>query len=385
VRPRPDRLERLPEQYFTRLLARVAEAARAGGEPLVDLGRGNPDIGPPPHVAQRLAESAAQPAARIHGYPPFRGLPELKEAVAARYRTEYGVELDPEREVAVLPGTKTALVELILCLAERGDTVLLPDPGYPDYHSGAALAAARVGPLPLDRHAGWAPDFGALPRNGVAAAYLNFPSNPCAVCAPPGTFEEAVRYGAETGAAIVHDFAYGDLVFDGRPRQSFLATEGAREVGVELYSMSKTYGMAGWRLGFVVGNAEIVARLNLLNDHARAGIFTAVQEAAIAALAGPQDSVEQRRALYEHRRDRVVAQLPHTRSEGTFYVWVELPEGLTVDALLLDHRIALAPGEGFGPRGAGFARLSLATGDDALDLGLERLARAFASAYAGDR
>jgi aminotransferase len=386
VRARPQRLGRLPEQYFSALLARVAAAAREAGEPLVDLGRGNPEVGPPPHVVERLAEAAADPSPRAHGYPPFRGLPELREAVADRYATAYGVELDPDREVAVVPGTKTALVELQLVLAERGDTVLLPDPGYPDYHSGAALAAARVAPLPLDRDAGWAPDFDAAPRDGVAAAYLNYPSNPCAVCAPPGAFAEAVRYAEETGAAIVHDFAYGDLVFDGRRPESFLATPGAKEVGVEMLSMSKSYGMAGWRLGFVAGNAEIVARLNLLADHVRAGVFAPVQHAAIAALTGPQDSVEARRATYERRRDRVARALgPSVRCEGTFYVWLELPPALTPASLLAEHRVAVAPGEGFGGRGGGFARLSLAGRDEDLELGLPRLAAALESAYPARR
>ncbi len=380
MRPRPDRLERLPAQYFAGLLARVTAAAQAGGGPLVDLGRGNPDVPPPAHVVEALTRTAAQATALVHGYAPFRGLPELREAVARRYRTEYGVELDPEREVCIVPGTKTALLELALALAERGDTLLLPDPGYPDYHSGAALAAANVEALALDREAGWLPDFGTAPRRGVAAAYLNFPSNPCAVCAPAELFAEAVRYAEETGAAIVHDFAYGDLVFDGRESRSFLATPGAREVGVELYSMSKSYGMAGWRLGFVVGNAEIVVRMNLLGDHARAGIFRAVQEAGIAALTGPQDTVEARRRLYEARRDRVVAALgERARSEGSLYVWVELG-GITAETLLADHRVVVAPGDGFGTRGAGFARVSLATADDVLDLGLERLAQAFSTA-----
>jgi aminotransferase len=379
VRQRPQRLDRLPDQYFAQLLTRVAEAARADGEPLVDLGRGNPDVPPPAHVVEALRAAALEPTATMHGYAPFRGLPELREAVAYRYRTEYGVELDAEREVCVLPGTKTALVELQLALVERGETVLLPDPGYPDYHSGAALAAARVEPLPLDRASGWLPDFGALPA--AAAAYLNFPSNPCAVCAPDGLFEEAVRFGERTGTAIVHDFAYGDLVFDGRRPRSFLAVPDAREVGVELFSMSKSYGMAGWRLGFVVGNAEIVARVDLLGDHARAGIFRAVQEAAIAALTGPQATVEERRRLYEQRRDRVVARLgQRAASEGSLYVWVELPPGITPERLLAEHRVAVAPGEGFGARGAGFARLSLATPDDVLDLGLDRLSRVFATA-----
>jgi aminotransferase len=379
MRPRPNRLERLPEQYFMQLLGRVSAAAAADGEPLVDLGRGNPDVPPPAHVVAALQDSAAEPVARVHGYAPFRGVPALREAIAHRYRTEYGVELDPEREVCVVPGTKTARVELPLALAERGDTVLLPDPGYPDYHSGVALAGARAEPLVLDDAAGWLPDLERAPA--AAAVFLNFPSNPCAVCAPAELHEQAVRYAERTGTAVVHDFAYGDLVFDGRRPRSFLATPGAREVGVELYSLSKSYGMAGWRLGFVVGNAEIVERMNVLTDHARAGIFTAVQEGGVAALTGPQETVAERVALYQRRRDRVAARLgADVVSEGTFYVWLRLPDGVTPETLLAEQRVAVAPGEGFGARGAGFARLSLATADEALDLGLERLARAFATA-----
>jgi L-glutamine---4-(methylsulfanyl)-2-oxobutanoate aminotransferase len=376
VRPRPARLDRLPPQYFTQLLGSVARAAAADGPPLIDLGRGNPEVGPPPHVVERLAEVARED--RAHGYPPFRGLPALREAIADRYRSLYGVELDPDTEVAVMPGTKTALVELAVVLAERESTVLLPDPGYPDYPSGLALAAAKLVPLRLDPASGWAPAWAEAPREDVAALYLNYPSNPCAVAAPGGVFEAAVRFAQDTGAAVVHDFAYGDLMFDGRSPESFLATPGAKEVGVEMFSMSKTYGMAGWRLGFVLGNAEIVARVDLLQDHARAGIFAAVQEAAIAALTGPQDSVQERVARYEARRDRVVDALRTTRvpppvSEGSFYAWLELPEGVTVERLLAEARVALAPGEGFGATGAGWARLSFAVTDELLERGLERL------------
>ena len=380
MRPRPNRLERLPEQYFGALLARVAAAAAQGGEPLVDLGRGNPEVGPPPHVVEALGQAAHGTSA--HGYPPFRGLPAMREAVAERYANVYGVALDPHSEVAVLPGTKTAIVELALVLAERGTTILLPDPGYPDYPSGVALAGARLETVPLDPDAGWRPAFEAAPRADVAALYLNYPSNPCAVTAPPGTFDEAVAFARETGCAVVHDFAYGDLVFDGRRPESFLATAGAREVGVEMFSMSKTYGMAGWRLGFVVGNAEIVERLNLLQDHVRVGIFAPVQEAGIAALRGPQDSVTLRRDTYERRRDRVLGALAGTRvgrpvCEGTFYVWFELPRGVGAASLLTDHRVAVAPGEGFGRRGSGWARISLAVDDETLERGLERLRQAF--------
>jgi aminotransferase len=359
-RPPPERIERLPEQYFTALLARVAAAASAEGEPLVDLGRGNPEVGPPAHVIQALAEAAARP--EVHGYAPFAGLPQLKEAISSRYAQLYGVELDPEREIAVLPGTKTGLMEFALCTVERGGTIVLPDPGYPDYFSAVALAGARSVPF-----SGFEEDADAL--------YLNFPSNPTAVSAPAGVFAEAVEWASRSGAWVLHDFAYGDLVFDGRAPSSFLATSGAREVGIELFSMSKSYGMAGWRLGFALGNADLVGRIETLQEHAFAGIFRPIQEAGIAALTGPQGSVEERRAAYEGRRDHVLAALGslEVQSEGTFFVWLRLPEGVTVERLLVEHRVALAPGEGFGARGAGWARLSLAVTDATLDAGLNRL------------
>ena len=373
---RPKRLDRLPQQYFVELLGRVAAAAAGGGPPLVDLGRGNPDIGPPPHVVQALAESAA--LRDVHGYAPIRGLRRCREAIARRYRDVYGVEVDPDTEVAVVPGTKTALAELPLVLAEEGDVILLPDPYYPDYPSGLALAGARLELVELDPDRGWAPSLENAPA--AAALYLNYPSNPCAVCVAPGTFADAVDWGRRTGGAVVHDAAYIDLVFDGREAQSFLATPGAKDVGVELWSMSKTYGMAGWRIGFVVGNAEIVERINLLNDHTRVGIFAPLQQATIAALEGPQDSVAARVAAYERRRELLASALPEPPlSEGTFFVWVRLPEGLTAERLLAEERVAVAPGEGFGPSGAGWARLSLAVSDETIELGADRLRRAFAA------
>ena len=375
MRQRPDRLERLPPQYFAALLRRVAEA----GVDVVDLGRGNPEVGPPAHVIETLQQAAARP--EVHGYAPFRGLPRMREAIASRYRDVYGVELDPEREVAVIPGTKTAIVELALCVAQRGERILLPDPCYPDYHSGVALAGAELVLLPLDPAGGFAPDLDAAPD--AAALYLNYPTNPCAVCAPPGVYAAAVAYAQRTGAVVVHDAAYVDLVFDGRQPESFLATPGAKEVGVEMWTMSKSYGMAGWRIGFVVGNAEIVERINLLNDHSRCGIYMPMQEAAIAALEGPERFVEERRATYERRRDTLLAALPEPPvCEGTFYVWLRLPESLDVGRLLAETGVALAPGEGFGPSGAGWARASLAVSDETLERGIERLAPALAAAYA---
>lgn len=374
MRPRPKRLDRLPEQYFAVLLGRVQAAAALGGDPVIDLGRGNPEVGPPPHVVERLDQAARDPSA--HGYAPFRGLPELREAIAERYRTHYGVDLDPEREVAVVPGTKSAIVELAVVLAERGQTIALPDPGYPDYFSGVALAGAELAFVGLEADNDWTTDFSELPRQKLAAVYLNFPSNPVAVVEPAGAFDYAIELANETGTAIVHDFAYGDIVFDGWKPASFLAWEGAKEVGVEMFSMSKTYGMAGWRLGFVVGNAEIVERVNVLADHTRVGIFRPVQEAGIAALTGPQDSVDVRVEGYRRRRDRVLEVIPDGVCQGTFFVWFELPQGWTAERILEELRVAVAPGEGFGSRGAGWARLSLAVTDETLDLGLERLARA---------
>ena len=376
---RPQRLDRLPQQYFVQLLGRVAEAAAADGPPLVDLGRGNPDIGPPAHVVEALVAAARR--SDVHGYSSIRGLRRCRQAIADRYAREYGVELDAESEVAIVPGTKTALAELPLALAEEGDTILLPDPYYPDYPSGLALAGARLATVALDPARAWAPALDEAPA--AAALYLNFPSNPCAVCVPDGTFDDAVAWARRTGGAVVHDAAYIDLVFDGRRPQSFLATAGAKDVGVELWSMSKTYGMAGWRIGFVVGNAELIERINLFNDHTRVGIFSPLQSATIAALEGPQDSVANRVADYQRRREMLAAALPEPPvSEGTFFVWLRLPEGLSAERLLVEERVAVAPGEGFGPSGAGWARLSLAVDDHTIELGAARLGRAFAAAYA---
>src|SRR3954468_12214104 len=374
MRQPPERIERLPQQYFTALLASVAAAAASEGEPLVDLGRGNPEVGPPSHVAEALSASAAR--SDVHGYAPFSGLPGLKEAIAARYSEFYGVQLDSLREVAVLPGTKTGLMEFALCSVESGGTIVPPDPAYPGYLSAGVLARAgcpdylSAAALAGARHV----SFSGFDTPGDAM-YLNYPTNPTATAAPEGVFDDAVEWARRNDAWVMHDFAYGDLVFDGRKPTSFLSNDGAREVGIELFSMSKSYGMAGWRLGFALGNAELIRRIETLQDHAFAGIFRPVQEAGIAALTGPQESVEERRVDYERRRDRALAALGglEARSEGTFFVWFRLPEGVTVERILAEQRVALAPGEGFGARGAGWARLSLAVADEILDAGLERL------------
>jgi aminotransferase len=363
----------LPEQYFTRIVGAAAAARALPGAPVINLGRGNPDLPPPPVALEALkAELAA--SGGMHGYPPFQGRPALREAIAAHYRRDHGVELDPEREVAVVPGTKTAIMLAVLACADTGQGVALPDPGYPDYLSAVALAGARTVALPLEAAAGWQPDFEALGDEHPALVVLNYPSNPCAVCEAPGTFEAAVAFAHERGAWLLNDLAYAFLAFDGRRARSVLEVDGAREVAVELWSPSKVYGMAGWRVGFAVGNAELVGRIRLLLDHLAAGVPVALQHGLEAALSGDQGHVRERFEVYRRRRAVLVEGLGVEPPEGTFYAWWRLPDGLTAERLLAEQRIAVAPGEGFGARGAGYARLSLALDDAELEEGVARLA-----------
>src|SRR3954447_9230961 len=378
ARAAPDLLARLPEQYFTRILAAAAAARARPGARFIDLGRGNPDLPPPERALSAVRDALGETStAAVHGYPPFDGQPALREAIARRYRADHGVKLDPEREVAVIPGTKTGIMLAAVAAAGRGDTVALPDPGYPDYLSGVALAGARPVALPLEAAAGFQPDFGALGGERPALCLLNYPSNPCSVREAPGTFEAAVAWARVRGCWLVHDIAYGFLSFDGRAR-SILEVEGAREVAAELWSPSKVYGMAGWRIGFLVGNAELVSRVQTLLDHTTAGVFTALQRGLAAALDGDQADVAQRREVYRRRRDALVARLGDTITppDGTFYAWWRLPEGVTVEGLIEEARVGLAPGEGFGARGAGWGRLSFVVADEDVGEGGERPARA---------
>jgi aminotransferase len=287
--------------------------------------------------------------------------------------------LDPEREVAILPGTKTGIMLASLAFAGPGDLVALPDPGYPDYRSGVALAGAREVALRLEPTAGFQPDLGSLGALAPALVVLNYPSNPCAVTEAPGTFEAAVAFAHARGAVLLHDLAYGFLAFDGRRARSVLEVAGAREVALELWSPSKVYGMAGWRVGAAVGAAALVGGIQALIDHMTAGVFAAVQRGLLAALSGEQADVAARHATYRARRDRLVARLRAAGAElavpeGTFYAWWKLPAGVTPTGLVEAQRVSVAPGAGFGASGAGWARLSLAVPDADVDEAAERLA-----------
>lgn len=372
--PAPPLFDRLPEQFFTGILAAAAAARARPGPRFIDLGRGNPDVPPPGHAIEAMRSAATETATpHVHGYPPFQGHDTLREAMAERYRADHGVTLDPATEIAVIPGTKTGIMLASLACAGPGDLIALPDPGYPDYHSGVALAGARQVALPLDEAAGWQPDWEAIAGERVALAVLNYPSNPCAVCEAPGTFETAVEVAARGGHVLLHDLAYGFLAFDGRRARSVLEADGAKEVAVELWSASKVYGMAGWRIGFAVGNAAVVGRIKTLMDHMAAGVWTGLQRGLEAALRSDQSDVRERHEVYRRRRDLLVERLGVTAPEGSFYAWWRLPDGWDAGRLIDEARVGVAPGAGFGSRGAGWARLSLATADEDVAQAAQRL------------
>ncbi|HEX7057078.1 MAG TPA: pyridoxal phosphate-dependent aminotransferase [Bacilli bacterium] len=379
-----DRLQRLPKQFFANLVKR-AQAEIAEGHDVINLGQGNPDLPTPDHIVQALREAAGNPL--YHRYPPFDGYLFLKQAVAKRYQEDYGVKLDPEREIAVLFGAKTGLVEISQCLLNNGDVCLVPDPGYPDYWSGIALAGARMVTMPLSAGNGFLPDFSAIPEkeaNTAKLMFINYPNNPTAATATPSFYAETVRFAEKHHIVVASDFAYGALGFDGVKPPSFLQTPCAKEVGVEFYTLSKTFNMAGWRVGFAVGNAQIVGMLNLLQDHYYCSLFGGIQEAAAAALNGPQDCVRELCAVYEKRRDALFAALrdigwPAQPSAGSFFAWLPVPRPYTssefAELLISQAKVVVAPGSGFGANGEGYVRLGLLTTEERLREAIERIGK----------
>ncbi|MFD0670357.1 pyridoxal phosphate-dependent aminotransferase [Cohnella sp. GCM10027633] len=370
-----NRLQSLPEQFFASLVAK-ANARAASGRDVINLGQGNPDQPTPRAIVDRLKQAADNPL--YHKYPPFRGYPFLKQAVAKRYKEDYGVDLDPDREIAILFGGKTGLVELSQCLLNPGDVCLVPDPGYPDYWSGVALAGAEMAFMPLTADNAFLPDYGSLAPDALKRAklmFLNYPNNPTAATADASFYEVTVAFAEKNGIVVASDFAYGAIGFDGNRPVSFLQTPGAKEVGIEFYTLSKSYNMAGWRVGFAVGNAQIVEMINLIQDHMYCSLFGGIQEAAAEALTGPQDSVRELVATYEKRRDTLYGALSEIgwdapKPAGSFFCWLPIPHGYSsvafANKLLEEADIVVAPGTGFGSSGEGYVRLGLLTGEDRL-------------------
>ena len=377
-----NKLQRLPEQFFAKLAARVAQKV-SDGHDVINLGQGNPDQPTFPHIIESLQQAATDP--QNHKYPPFSGVAELRQAAVDFYKREYGVELDPNTEVAILGGTKIGLVELPLALLNEGDTMLLPDPGYPDYLSGVQLAGAKFEPMPLVAANAFLPNYDALSDDVKAAAklmYINYPNNPTGATADLAFYEKTIAFARENNIAVAHDFAYGAIGFDGQKPVSFLQAEGAKEIGIELYTLSKSYNMAGWRVGFAVGNAKIIAAINLLQDHLFCSIFPAIQYAAATALQGDQSDVETLRATYESRRNVLVEEARRigwdvVAPSGSFFAWLPVPKGYTseqfTDILLDEANIAVASGNGFGEHGEGYVRVGLLTDEARLKEAMARI------------
>ncbi|EGF47602.1 transaminase, partial [Lacticaseibacillus rhamnosus MTCC 5462] len=352
---------------------------------MINLGQGNPDQPTPENIVHATQQAVARPG--NHKYSLFRGLPTFKQAAAEFYAREYGVTLDPEKEIAVLGGSKIGLVELPLALMNPGETILLPDPGYPDYLSGVTLARVKLALMTLTAENNWLPDYTKIKPEVAAAAkllYLNYPNNPTTAVATPEFYDETIAFAKAHQIGIVSDFAYGALGFDGQRPVSFLQQPGAKDVGIELYTLSKTYNMAGWRLAFAAGNADMIEAINLIQDHLFVSVFPAIQEAGIEALLGDQTSVPALVDLYQQRRDAWFSATTaigwHGKSSpGTFYAWMPVPAGYTSQTfteLLLDQAdVAVAAGNGFGRHGEGYVRIGLLTSPQRLQEAAERIGR----------
>jgi LL-diaminopimelate aminotransferase len=377
------RIEKLPPYLFAEISRKIAEK-RAQGVDVVSFAVGDPDIPTPSHVIDALCQAARDPA--NHRYPETDGLPDLRRAIARWYEQRFDVSLDPDREVLPLIGSKEGIGHIALCFIDPGDLALVPDPGYPVYSVGTLFAGGDCYFMPLTEENDFLPDLEAIPEAVARRAklmWISYPNNPTGAVAELDFFEQVVRFAKEHGIAVCHDAPYTEVAFDGYRPVSFLQAAGAREVGVEFHSFSKSYNMTGWRIGMVVGNATMVDALMRVKSNLDSGIPQAVQRMAIAALEGPQDCIAEHNAIYQRRRDRLVAALAgmglKVRSpKASLYLWARLPEGRTslefASRLLDDIGVVVTPGIGYGPHGEGYVRLSLTIPDERLEEGLRRLA-----------
>lgn len=377
-------VKRLPEQFFAKLTQR-ARALQEAGHDVINLGQGNPDLPTDEHIVHTLQEAATKP--ENDKYSPFRGFPYFRQAVADFYKKEYDVDLDPEREVVLLFGSKIGLFEVCQCMLNAGDHVLLTDPGYPDYLSGVSMTNALPTFMPLLEENGFRPDYSKLSQEKLEQAkmmFLNYPNNPTAGVATEEFFTETVELAKANDIFVVHDFAYGALGFDGVKQPSFLSTPGAKDIGIEMYTMSKTFNMAGWRVAFAVGNASVIQTMNRMQDHLFTSLYGGIQEAAVAALEESDVFVEELVTTYEKRRNVFVDSLNEIGWEveapkGTFFAWFKVPAGYTsqqfADLLLEKAHVVVAAGNGFGEKGEGYVRMGLLDTEERLKEAAERIGK----------
>jgi LL-diaminopimelate aminotransferase len=378
------RLELIPPYLFAELERKVA-AKRAAGVDVISLGIGDPDTPTYPPIVAAAQQAVADPS--THQYPSNRGRAEFREAVAAFYERRFGVTLDPETEVMPAIGAKECIFNLSLAFLDPGDVALASDPGYPVYTGGPLLTGGEPVLLPLLPERGFAPDFGAIPADKLARArimFLNYPNNPTGAVVPDGLFEEAIELARNNDLLMVHDNAYSETTYDGYVAPSFLATPGAKDVGVEVFSLSKGYNMTGWRCAAIVGNAEAISHYWRLKSNIDSGLFEAIQLAGATALGPDLDAnVRAMNEVYARRRDLVCDALANagvevSRPKATIYVWAPVPDGFESSAAYCEHvleqaAVIISPGGAYGTSGEGFFRISLTTPDERLVEAVERI------------
>jgi LL-diaminopimelate aminotransferase len=373
------RMGSLPPYLFARIDEMKAAKIRNGVD-VIDLGVGDPDLPTPGHIVESLCVAAGKP--ENHHYPNYAGMPAFRESVATWYQSRFGVTADPGCEIISLMGSKDGIAHIAEAFINPGDYVLSPSPGYPVYRTGTLFAEGTVHEMPLKEENGFLPDLDAVPKKVAKQAgilFINYPNNPTSAIAPPGFYEEVVDFAREYGIVVVSDNPYSEITFDGYQAPSFLSTDGAMEVGVEMHSLSKTYNMTGWRIGMAVGNAGVISGLGRVKTNIDSGVFNAVQEAAITALSGPQDCVREACTIYQERRDILVKGLRSlgydvTAPKATFYVWMPVDDCMAFAAMMLDKAgIVVTPGLGFGSGGEGYVRFALTRSKERITEALERM------------
>jgi len=376
------RVEALPPYLFAEISKKIA-AKRAEGVDIVTFGIGDPDLPTPRNILDALHQAAEEPL--NHRYPESEGLPELRQSISDWYERRFEVKFDPLKETLPLIGSKEGIGHIALCFIDPGDIALVPDPGYPVYEIGTMFAGGTSYRLDCTRESGWKPDLDAIPADVAEKAkvlWLNYPNNPTGAVADFAFFEKAVAWAKKYDVAILHDNPYCDVSYDGYKPISIFQVPGARDVAVEFNSWSKIYNMTGWRIGMVVGNAQMVDALMRVKSNIDSGIPQAIQKMAIEAVYGPQDCIDEHNAIYQRRRDRIVEVLRKCGLEvdtpkASLYVWAKLPAGVTsadyASRLIDETGVVVTPGRGYGLNGEGYIRLSVTTPDDRLGEGMRRL------------